>query len=78
MAPASWGMSTLWRKPDHYFDPYEYGGYLSQIEGSYHPKMPYRNAYTKKTCLWTGNGFTMPDTKPVLGGCILAQGHKVV
>lgn len=58
-------MSTIWRKPDHYFDPYEYGGYLSPIEGSYHPKMPYRNAYTKKTCLWTGNGFIMPDKKPV-------------
>lgn len=58
-------MSTLWRKPDHYFDPYEYGGYLNQTEGSYHPKMPHRNAYTKKTCLWVGNGFVMPDKKPV-------------
>jgi len=58
-------MSTLWRKPDYYFDPYEYGGYLGPHEGSYHPKMPFMNAYTKKTCLWTGNGFTMPGKLPV-------------
>lgn len=58
-------MSTLWRKPDHYFDPYEYGGYLNKDEGSYHPKMPLRNAYTKKTCLWVGNGFIMPEKLPV-------------
>lgn len=58
-------MSTLWRKPDYYFDPYEYGGYLSESEGSFHPKMPLCDAYTKKTCLWVGNGFIMPDKKPV-------------
>lgn len=58
-------MSTLWRKPDFYFDPYEYGAYLGPKEGSYHSKMPYQNAYTKKTCLWVGNGFKMPEKKPV-------------
>lgn len=58
-------MSTLWRKPDYYFDPYEYGGYLLQNEGSYHPKMPMQNAYTKKTCIWSGNGFIIPEKKPV-------------
>lgn len=30
-------------KPDHYFDPCDYG-----------------DPWTKKTCLWTGNGFRMP------------------
>lgn len=58
-------MSTLWRKPDYYFDPYEYGGYLGATEGSYHPKMPFQNAYTKKTCIWAGNGFIMPTPIPV-------------
>ena len=58
-------MSTLWRKPDHYFHPFEYGGYLTGKEESFHPRMPTRDAYTKKTCLWTGNGFVMPEKKPV-------------
>lgn len=58
-------MSTLWRKPDHYFHPFEYGGYLTGEEESFHPRMPARDAYTKKTCLWTGNGFVMPEKKPV-------------
>ena len=41
-------MSTMWRKPDHYFHPFEYGGYLSGDEVSFHPKMPPLDAYTKK------------------------------
>jgi len=47
--------STYWRKPDHIFNPCDYGGYLD----------PPGDAYTKKTCLWVGNGFVMPPTKPV-------------
>lgn len=39
-------MSTYYCKPDHYFQPWEYG-----------------DNYTKKTCLWTGNGFIMPEPK---------------
>ncbi len=58
-------LSTLWRKPDYYFDPYEFGGYLRKEEGSFHPKMPAQDGYTKKTCLWVGNGFVFPDKKPV-------------
>lgn len=58
-------LSTLWRKPDFYFDPYEYGGYLFDEEGSFHPKMPTRDGYTKKTCIWYGNGFVKPVKKPV-------------
>jgi hypothetical protein len=49
-------VSTYWRKPDHTFDPCDYGGYLS----------PSGDAYTKKTCLWTGNGFVMPTPRRVL------------
>jgi hypothetical protein len=48
-------VSTYWRKPDHLFDPCDYGGYLD----------PAGDAYTKKTCLWTGNGFIMPPPKRV-------------
>lgn len=58
-------LSTLWRKPDFYFDPYEYGGYLFEEEESFHPKMPTRDGYTKKTCIWHGNGFVQPVKKPV-------------
>jgi len=48
-------VSTYWRRPDHFFDPCDYGGYL----------VPPGDRYTKKTCLWTGNGFKMPEKKPV-------------
>lgn len=48
-------VSSYWRKPDFTFDPCDYGGYLN----------PPGDAYTKKTCLWTGNGFSMPKMKRV-------------
>lgn len=54
-------ISTYWRKPDYSFDPCDYAGYLND---------PSPDAYTKKTCLWTGYGFIMPAIKrvePVLG-----------
>ena len=41
-------ISSEWRKPDYIFNPCDYTGYE-----------PGDN-YTKKTCLWTGNGFKMP------------------
>jgi hypothetical protein len=49
-------VSTYWRKPDYIFDPCDFGGYLR----------PPGDAYTKKTCLWTGNGFVMPKAKRVM------------
>jgi hypothetical protein len=49
-------VSSYWRKPDYTFDPCDYGGYL----------YPNGDAYTKKTCLWTGNGFVMPKAKRVM------------
>jgi hypothetical protein len=60
--------STLWRKPDHRFIPADYGGYLP--EDDTHPRwssdlIPPRDAYSKKTSLWVGNGFVMPPKKPV-------------
>lgn len=60
-------LSTLWRKPDYIFDPHQYGGYLP--EEDVHPRWPQyilpRDAYPKKTCIWMGNGFRKPATKPV-------------
>lgn len=60
-------LCTLWRKPNYRFHPYEYGGYLP--EGEPHPiwpdYIPPQDAYTKQTCLWTGNGFVMPAKLPV-------------
>jgi len=48
-------VSTYWRKPDYRFDPCDYGWYLN----------PPGDSYTKKTCLWTGNGFVMPMAKRI-------------
>lgn len=49
------------------FHPYEYGGYLPTIDE--HPIYPEyikpRDAYPKKTCIWSGGGFCMPEKKPV-------------
>jgi hypothetical protein len=61
-------LATKWRKPDHTFHPYEYGGYIAE-NNAQHPRWPDyiadRDAYPKKTCLWTGNGFVMPPKVPV-------------
>jgi hypothetical protein len=48
-------ISSYWRQPDFIFNPCDYGGYLS----------PPGDAYTKRTCLWTGGAFAMPTRKPV-------------
>jgi len=57
-------LSTLWRKPDHKFDPCDFGGYLPADDA--HPTWPDyiapRDAYTKDTWLWAGGGFVMPNT----------------
>lgn len=42
-------ISTHWRKPDHTFHPYEFTGF------------ELTDNYTKKTCLWVGGGFEMPE-----------------
>lgn len=48
-------MSTYWRKPDHTFDPSDYTGF------------ELADNYSKKTCLWTGNGFVMPEANKAPG-----------
>lgn len=45
-------ISTYWRKPDYYFHPHDYHKYEKT------------NPYTKKTCLWVGNGFVLPTKSP--------------
>ena len=61
-------ISTEWRKPDYSFHPYEYGGYIPECDHQ-HPIWPEyiapRDAYPKKTCLWTGGGFRMPPKHAV-------------
>jgi hypothetical protein len=56
-------LATLWRAPDYRFHPFEYGGYIPTDEAE-HPLYPSyiapMDAYSKRTCLWTGGGFTMP------------------
>jgi hypothetical protein len=57
-------LATYWRDPDYTFHPVHYSGYAPD---------PATDEYTKKTCLWTGGGFVMPDRKPgepTLGGFI--------
>lgn len=46
-------LATYWRDPDHTFHPVHYAGYGDTSD-----------EYTKKTCLWVGGGFVMPDRKP--------------
>ncbi len=42
-------ISSFWRKPDFFFHPHQFTGYEPD------------DNYTKKTCLWTGGGFVMPN-----------------
>ena len=46
-------LATNWRKPDFYFHPYEFTGYTGGEN----------DTYSKKTSLWTGNGFKYPQPK---------------
>lgn len=48
-------ISSHWRKPDYTFSPWEYAGLLADPEAE---------NTTKKTCLWTGGGFVMPEKRP--------------
>lgn len=60
-------LSTLWRKPDLWVNPCDFGGYLP--EDDVHPEAPQlyppRDAYRKKTGLWLGNGMLVPVERPV-------------
>jgi hypothetical protein len=45
-------ISTYWRKPDYTFSPHEWAGLCGD------------DNYTKRTCVWTGGGFKMPQPMP--------------
>ena len=72
-------LATQWRKPDHRFQPYEYGGYIPDNQAE-HPRWPEyiaaRDAYPKKTCLWTGGGFVMPTKVSVTVPTGYSTQHK--
>ncbi len=55
-------------KADHTFHPCDFAGWLAD------PAEQHAEAYTKMTCLWSGNGFIMPEKKrvdPVKGSAII-------
>jgi hypothetical protein len=47
-------ISSHWRKPDHSFSPEQFTQLCAE------------DNFTKKTCLWTGGGFVMPQACPDL------------
>lgn len=72
-------LATKWRKPDHTFHPYEFGEYIPEDQGE-HPRWPEYiapfDAYTKKTCLWTGGGYKMPPKLPTCKPVGYSAQHK--
>tara|TARA_R100001244_G_scaffold132325_1_gene108218 strand:- start:1170 stop:1874 length:705 start_codon:yes stop_codon:yes gene_type:complete len=74
-------ISTMYRKPNFYFHPYEYGGWIKE-EDSIHPCYPDhiapRDAYPKKTCIWSGNGFIKPTTKPIEPEAGYSRQHRML
>jgi hypothetical protein len=48
-------LGSYWRKPDFTFHPHEFGGWQ---DGAH-------DDYAKRTCLWTGCGFRLPQKRPV-------------
>ena len=72
-------LATKWRKPNHSFHPYEFGEYIPEDQGE-HPRWPEYiapfDAYTKKTCLWTGGGYKMPPKMPTCKPTGYSTQHK--
>jgi hypothetical protein len=69
-------LSTLWRKPDTCFHPCDYAGYCPDGEHPEFPEVfPEKDRYNKKTCLWTGGGFKIPDQKRLEPIGIESPGH---
>lgn len=63
-------LSVIWGPPDHVFSPHHFGGWLAG--GG--------DRYTKRTCLWTGGAFVMPErreVRPVEGSLVGAVGDRV-
>lgn len=47
-------LASYWRKPDFSFHPWEYAAYLRSVD----------DRYVKRTCVWAGGGFRMPQPLP--------------
>lgn len=73
-------LSKFWYKADYSFDPCDYGGYIP-VEEAEHPQYPQYipafDAYKKRTLLWAGNGFIMPEKRPVTPIVIETGGRKL-
>jgi hypothetical protein len=48
-------LGSYWRKPDFTFHPHEFAGWPSGTNDD----------YAKRTCLWTGGGFRLPQKRPI-------------
>ncbi len=70
-------LSTMWRKPDWVFQPWQYGGMLQGKE-AVHPDwpeyIPKRDCYPKRTGIWCGNGFEMPEEVPAR---VMPDGQRI-
>lgn len=66
MCPPAPLLKKQWRSPNAIISPHEYGQYLniSHIHPTY-SVVPDRDAYIKKTYCYVGNGFVLPQRKPV-------------
>lgn len=60
-------ISTMWRKPDYSFHPFEYGNYLPKddVHPTYPDYIKPQDAYPKKTCIWASDDFVMPGKRSV-------------
>lgn len=48
-------LASYWREPDFTFHPHQFGGWPGGE----------RDDYGKRTCLWTGGGFRLPQQRPI-------------
>jgi len=72
-------LSTLWRKPDVVTNPASWGGYCPEGEHPEAPELyPPQDAYNKKTCYWTGLGFSFPEERPVEVKDAVNPGHRAL
>lgn len=72
-------LSSIWRKPNYIFNPCDFGCYLPPEDK--HPTWPQyiepRDAYNKKTCIWTDGKIKWPKEKRVRPVVITdSRGHS--
>ncbi len=72
-------LASLWRKPNFYFNPCDYGQYIPIAEAE-HPEFPDhiapRDAYTKKTGIWCTPDVVKPPVAPVEPESQYSRQHK--